>query len=459
MSAPTPARELREEEARILSGPITPCLIRLALPVLASMLLHTLFNVVDAFWVGRLGPSALAGVTTSMFATWMLLGAAEMIATGIVAVASRHRGAGEFARADLASAQGLVLATLLPVLLAVPGAALTPALFDLLGVAEDVRAHGIAFLRPLVLLALPFFLLVNLEAILRAAGDTKTPLRATLCAVLLNVALDPVFIYGWGPVPAMGVAGAAYATILSESLGAAYLGWHLVRERRHFPHLGRSLRAFRPDEWARLVRIGAPTSFGTVLFSLVYLFMSRVAGQLGTAELALLGLGNRLESLCYLSGQSLSVATSTMVGQNLGARNLPRVWAAVRRAQWLAIALSTAIGLCYLIWGRQMVAVFSPDSRVQALGGLYMATLAVSQPFMGLEIVLQGAFSGAGYTLRPTWINVPMSLARIPLSPLFAIRLGFGLAGLGGVISGTCILRSLGLLWLYRRGRWSQTSL
>ena len=447
------------EQERIQSGPLIPTLIRLAAPVFVSMLLYTLFNVVDAIWVGRLGPAPLAAVTTSMFASWILMGVAQMISGGLTAVVARHVGAGEARRADHSAAQGLLLAVVFAVIFAASAREAAPALFRFLGTTPEVADAGRRFLGPLLFFCLPFFLSSNLEAILRAHGDTRTPMVTTSVAVLLNLVLDPPLIFGWGPIPAMGVGGAALATIIAQSLNALLLGILVARRRVRFPHLAAELRGIDLGEMVKLLRIGVPTAFGVVLFSLVYLFLSRVAARLGTDELAILGVGNRLESLCYLSTDSLSIAAATMVGQNLGARNVARAREVGRQGSVVALCLASALGLVYFFWGRELFGLFVREEAVRVEGGLYMRVLALSQPLMGVEILLSGVFVGAGYTLAPTWISSVISVLRIPLAILFAVKLGFGLAGLAWVITLTCIVRGMLMYGLYVRGRWVLTPL
>lgn len=440
----------------LLEGPIGSGIVRLAWPVLVSMLLHTVFNLVNAAWVGRLHQAALAAVGTSMFATWIVTGMAEMVATGLVAVSARARGAGDSKRAGHAAGQGLLLATVLSFCFVLSAPFAPRLLFDLIGAEPEVAREGISYLTPLLYGAWPGFLLIALEAISRAAGDTRTPMRFSLLAVGTNLVLDPILIFGWGPVPAFGVAGAAYATVIGLTLGVLGFALHL-RRRGALPGIRPAFR--HPDLsmlWL-LARIGVPPTLSTILFSVVYLFLSRVAAKLGTTELAVLGLGNRLESICYLSASALGVAAGTMVGQNLGAHRIARARAATRSAMRIALGLGAGLGLLYAATGSWLFGIFGDEPELRRVGGYYMAILAVSQPMMGVEIVLHGAFGGAGYTLAPTLISLGVSLLRIPLAEFCAITLGLGFPGLGWVVSGTCILRGLLLYALHRRDRWTRT--
>lgn len=454
----------------LLEGPITSTLLRLAWPVFISMLLHTLFNLVNAAWVGRLGPGPLAAVTTSIFATWTLIGGAEMVATGLIALVARHIGAGEPERAGHAAGQGILLACGLGLLTALASRHVPAALFHSLNTPADVTSDGIRYLQPLLLFSLPIFLMITLEGILRAQGDTRTPMRVTLIAVGVNLVLDPFLIFGWGPFPTLGVAGAATATLISQTLGTILFARHFRRRRSvsstsyavspspASPRPAAALlpRMGRPDPAVllKILRIGAPRTLSTILFSVVYLLLSKVAAELGTGPLAILGVGNRLESISYLTGSALATAASALVGQNLGAGQPERALESARLATRAGALVTGLIGLLFFVLGRQMFQAFTDDPEIYRQGGDYMKVLALCQPFMGVEIALFGSFAGAGYTLAPTWISVGINLLRIPLAFWVSLSLGLGLMGLVWVLSLTCAARALLLLVLYRRRRW-----
>lgn len=437
----------------IRSGPIRGTLLRLAGPVFVSMLLHTLFTLVNAMWVGRLGSAQLAAVTTAIFATWTLIGLAEMIAVGLVALAARQVGAGRPEEADRVSAQGVLLAVGLSALLALTAPVAPSALFRLLGTAPEVAADGAAYLRLLLYGSLPAFLMITFEAVLRARGDTRTPMRITAAAVGMNLLLDPFLIFGWGPAPRLGVSGAATATILSQALGAALFLRHLGRGRGR-PALFLAGRRPDPAVWLRILRIGAPPFLSSMLYSTVYLFLSRVASQLGTGPLAILGVGNRLESFSWLTASSLAAAASTMVAQNLGGESVERARRTAASGALLGAALAGAVGLTFFLAGPWIFQAFTTDPSVRRDGGEYLRVLALCQPLMGMEIVLAGAFAGAGYTAVPTAISVGVNVLRIPLAFLVALTLGRGLTGLVWMLTVSCGLRGLLMLLIHRRGRW-----
>lgn len=442
------------DRERILEGPIPQTLARLAWPVLVSMTMHTFFNVVNAFWVGRLGAAALAAVTTSLFATWTLWAIAEMVGVGLVAVVSRHVGAGDSAAADHAAAQGILLAAFLSFVTAATAPFVPHVLFDALGTEPEVAREGTLFLSTLFYGAASFFLLFTLEGILRAGGNTKTPMRITSVVVTLNVVLDPLLIFGTGPLPRMGVFGAAIATLAAHTTGVVLFLVHFRRHRRQFPGIPANLRRIDLPVMGRMLAIGGPTSVNTVLFSVVYLFLSREAASLGTGPLAALGVGNRVESVSYLAASALAVAAATMVGQNLGAGRPDRARRTARMAAVLAMAICSFWGVLFLVGARVILGIFSNDPAVIEPGTGFLRVIALCQPLMGIEIGLSGAFQGAGYTLLPMAISSGVSILRIPAAAVTTRVLGWGFLGIGWVITVTCLARGL-LMWIvYRTYRW-----
>jgi putative MATE family efflux protein len=214
-----------------------------------------------------------------------------------------------------------------------------------------------------------------------------------------------------------------------------------------------------PPLLASMARIGTPPAVSSLLFSVVYLFLSNVMARFGTIALAALGIGNRLESISYLTAGGFGVAASTLVGQNLGAA-LPR---RAERAAWTATAIIVVLTGIYSVllfcFAEGFVRVFTSDPRVIVEAARFVRILSFCQAFMGVEIVLQGAFGGAGDTLPPTLISVPISLLRIPLAYLLALPLGFGPGAIWWLLSVSCLIRGLLLGLWFRRNRWMQKTL
>jgi MATE family, multidrug efflux pump len=443
----------------LVQGPINRALFRLAGPAILAKTLHALLALVDVFWVGRLGAAPTAAVTTSFFASWILLSATDLTALGILAHVSRNVGAGDRRRAGVASGQGLLLGVLVGLVLAAVAWVGSPVLFQALGAEAVVVRSGSVYLRILFLAAPLTFTFTNCEFLMRAAGNTRTPMLITGTMVLFNAILDPFLIYGIGPFPRLEVMGAAIATFLSQIVAVGAFAWRAAVRDPSFPFETSGVRRFDPALARSLLRIGFPGMAVGVLFSTIYLFMSGIAARLGTPELAILGLANRAESVTFLATTGFAAATATLVGQNLGAMRPERA----ERAAWLSATwmglYGLVIGAVLVLWPRQILEIFTNDPRVIEQGPSYLRILGYAQPLMALEIVFENAFSGAGDTVPPMVISVPSNVLRIPLIWWVVYDLHAGLIGIGWVLAITCMVRGvLAALW-FRRGAWKRRQL
>jgi putative MATE family efflux protein len=447
-----PVAIARDWEAHLVADPLPRTIARVALPAVASSLLMTLFFSVDTFWIGtRVGAAGLAAASTAVFWIWMLVSVAEMISVGLTAVASRRYGAGRGEEAARTAGDALMLSLALGVLFGGAGLALLPHLFALMHTPPDVSALGIRYLGTYLLGAPLIFGFFVIDAAFRAAGDTRTSFLLLCASVGVTLILDPILIVGWGPVPALGVAGAAIATIGTR--GVAFgLGLLIVGRRG-------VLRIGRPD-WptlATVVRIGLPTAATGVIFSLIYVALTRTATQFGTPALAALGIGHRVESWLFMIAVGFGAATAAIVGQNLGAGRTDRA----ARAGWISVGFCTCFGVvacvAELVQPAWFAGIFSSEPAVVAEGARYLRIAAASQLGICAEIVLEGALGGAGYTVAPMLTSTVITASRIPLAAWAAGRYGSG--GLWWVISLTALARAAGMMTIWRSGRWKRSSI
>jgi putative MATE family efflux protein len=443
----------------LTQGPLLGALVRLATPVVVMQLCHTLYHWIDVMWVGRLGPAATAALTTSFFAVWTVFALADLAGVAVAATVSRHVGAGDRAQAAFGAAQGTRFAFLFGLLVSIAGVFAAGPLVSLLGAPPDVAAAATAYLRIVYAGAVVSFLYVVGESTLRAAGDTRTPLLVIASSLGLNAALDPLLIFGWGPVPGMGTAGAALATVIAQAFAVAWFGVLALRRHPAMPFDFSALRRGTLRYALAMVRIGLPFCLIGILYSAVYLWLARTAAPFGTAALAVVGIGNRVESLTYLVAVGFGLACEAIVGQNLGAGRPDRA----ERATWLSAGLMLAfsVGVSLLMWFAPgwLMGFFVSDAEVIARGVPYLRILAVCQAFAATEIVLNGAFAGAGDTLPPSLISVTVNLLRIPIAGALAHGAGLGLEGIAWTITLTCVVRALIVLAWFRRGRWKTREL
>ncbi len=403
--------------------------------------------MVDTFWVGRgLGPTALAGVSTAGFTVWMMLSLAQLAPVGLTAVASRRHGERKPREAAVAVYRAYWLAVGLSIVLGLLGLFTLTPLFGLMATPADVTVQGSSYLAVYLAGAPIVFTYFVMEAAFRSAGDTRTPLILLAVSLGLNTILDPLLILGIGPFPRMGIQGAALATLVTRALGC-FVGYRWLVQRGLITRARPSVRPILRMAW-----IGLPVAAGGALFSFVYIILTRFTSQFGTAALAALGVGHKVESLSYMVCIGFGLAAATAVGQNLGAGQRERAVQAGRVATGYAVALTGFIGVAFLVVPGPLMSIFTPDPDVIAAGTSYLRIVAVAQLFMALEIVLQMGMEGAGYSLIPWIPSSVLTLLRLPLAPLLSRPLG--LAGIWWTISGTAVARGVAALWIWRRGTW-----
>lgn len=443
----------------ITDGPIYPTIARLAWPILASMFLEFAMSIINYFWVGFLGTPEQDAVTTSMIVTWTVFATISIIVIGITAMVSRSIGAGNRQQASFVARQGILMAIGAGVIFTTAGLWLAPSIMEFMKAGEEVAELGSTYLRVYFLGIGLFYINDALGAIFRATGDTKSPMIAFVSATLLNLVLDPFLIFGIGPFPKMGIAGAAAATVISFITGfliflwliwkgrldLALTGWH-----RQKPDLGTMYRMFK---------IGIPISLQNITFVFVYWFIIQIVHKFGDAAGAAMGIGNRLEALSYLIAFGFSVATSTMVGQNLGAGQPERAekcaWGSIR----LIVLETFIVSVFFITTPGKIAGLFTSDPTVQTIASDYLFILGLSQVFMGIEIVLEGAFSGAGNTIPPMSVSIPWSIARLPLAYLLCFTLDIGINGVWWTLTITSFFKAVILFFWFRKGNWKRKRL
>jgi putative MATE family efflux protein len=445
----------RARAATLLEGPVWRAMVMLALPIVLANVLLTVYQLTDTFWLGRLGPEAVAAVSLSFPILFLLLslGGGLAIAGGIL-VAQAY-GARNQRAVDHYSAQTLLAVGLASIALSVIGYLLSPAMVRLLGPEPEVADLAIDYLQISFAGLLFQFLYVVFQTILRSVGDVKTPFLIVLFTVILNFFLDPLFIMGWGPVPAMGVGGAALATVGTQGI-AAVIGMVLLFQGR----VGVTLRAtdLRPDYglMLRMFRLGIPASLEQSTRAAGIAMMAVLVTGFGTAVLAAYGIGARILSFVIIPALGFSMATSTMVGQAVGAGKLDRAeQVAISGSRIAFVTLLVLGGLLYLT-ALPLTTIFLPNAPEEAaMGAQFVRILALSFAFTGVQQVLAGAFRGAGDTMAAMMLAIlALWVLRFPLAFLLSTRTEMGYLGLWWSFPISEVVAAV-VAWIwFRSGRW-----
>jgi putative MATE family efflux protein len=435
--------------AATVEGDLSKVVLRVALPAVGSTLLLTFFTAVDTFWVGTyVGSAGIAAVTTSLFWVWLIISIAEMISIGLTAVASRRYGERRPEEAAHAAANAIVLTLLLGAVVATVGTLLLPSIFAWMHTPAQVTGLGRQYLGTYLLGAPLLFGFFSVDAAFRASGDTRTPLMLLAASVSVTLVLDPVLILGLLGLPALGIRGAAIATMVTRSV--CFLIGVVILWRRGMLRW----RGFDATLIGTMCRVGAPTAATGVVFSLIYALVTRTTAHFGTPAIAALGLGHRIESWLYMIGVGFGAGAAAIVGQNLGAGQVERA----ERAAWITVGYASVPALVFFVLAltipERLAMIFTGDPSVVGEAANYLRIGAWSELAVCTEVVLESALGGAGHTLSPMLTSTTVTVLRVPLAAWAAAR--WGTSGIWWVLTATAIARGVAMAVIWKRGRWKR---
>lgn len=432
---------------------------RLALPAAGEMVVATSMFLVNTAFVGRLGARELAAAAAAGLFFGIVQNVFGSFSATKVALLSRAIGAGDLPRARRIVAQTLLVTAVAGLAALALGFAFAGPLARLLGLEPDVARIAERYMR-LLFCALPFlFLLVNHKFLLRATGDTKSPLYAALVSLAVVALLDWILVFGNLGAPALGVDGAAVAFLAAGIASFLYLRTFVLRRPEIAVPLSAALLP-DPAELSRLLRIGLPTVVEQIANQASYFVFIRMVASLGTVPFAGHEVALTVESVSFMPGFGFALAASILVGQSLGRakRALARAYAAEATLQ--ASAVMTGIALLFLLFPGPIARLFCDDPAVVAAASLCIRLAVLEQTALGVAMVSTGVLRGAGDTRTPLRaVLLSNWLLRIPLTWLLSLRLGWGLSGVWIATAADWALRAFLLRRAVARGRWLRIEL
>jgi len=428
--------------------------VLLAVPMVLEMLMESVFAVVDIFFVGRLGASAVAtvGLTESLMVIVYAL--AIGLSIGAAATVARRIGEKDPERAALTAVQAIILGIGMAAIIGAIGVLFGPQLLRLMGATDDVLSIGSTFPRVMVGGSGTVLLLFLINAVFRGAGDAAIAMRVLWFANIINITLGPCLIFGLGPFPEMGVTGAALGTTIGRGCGVIYQLYYLTRPGGRLRVRRRHLR-LDPATMRSILRICGTATFQNFISTASWMGIVRIISGFGSAAVAGNTIGIRIILFALLPSFGVSNAAATLVGQNLGAGKPDRAEAAAWRAGLYNTICLGAMSLVFLIFAPGLIGIFTSDPEVAGYGVRALRIIAVGFAFSGYGMVLTQAFNGAGDTRTPTWINlVVLWLWEIPLAWLLAHPAGFGPTGAFIAVSIAFFTLAGVSSWLFAKGGW-----
>src|SRR5688572_27762173 len=434
--------------------PLRKAVFLLAVPMVLELVLESTFAVVDIFFVSKLGSSAIATVGLTESLLFLLYAIAMGLAMAVTAVVARRVGEGEREAAAVSAVQAIWIAFIASVPFSVVGIVFAQDLLRLMGADAWTLANGYRYMQWALGGNAVIMLLFTMNAIFRGAGDAAVAMRVLWFANALNIVLDPILIFGFGPVPAFGVEGAAIATTIGRGAGVLMQLWILLRGGQHLTVLRSQVVWHGAILW-NIVRTSLGGIGQMIVAMTAWIFLMRILASIGSEAVAGATIAIRIMMFTMMPAWGMSNAAATLVGQNLGARQPDRSEASVWRIGAYNMVYLLAVSAVFFALPRELMDIFTNDPTVIAIGAEWLRILSYSLFVYGWWMVSVQAFNGAGDTATPTWINVVFFwLIQIPLSWLLATGLGWQQSGVfwGVFVSETSV--GLFTLWLFKRGKW-----
>lgn len=446
------------EELDLLNGPVTENLFYLSLPVIVINLLQTAYNLADTFWLGQYSGDALAAITFAFPLVFFLISLGMGLAVAGSVLVAQFEGAGKIARRNYAASQTIAFSALAAILLGAFGYFFIGDIVGLLGAKGSVAASAAGYLEIISIGLFSMFGFLVFQSLMRGFGDTVTPMLLMLGTVILNIIIDPFFIFGWWILPEMGVEGAAIATILSRTLSLAIGIGILFTGKRG---LEISLSQMSPDYsfFKKMMTIGVPASLEGAGRSISVNALTAVVGwTFASPIVAGFGIGIRIFSMIFLPAAAVGRGVESMTGQNLGAGNYDRAGETAKTGAKYSFLILTALGFLTFIFADQISSVFISSGQensalIANTGAEFLRYVAFSFGFIGVLRSYNGSFRGAGKTVTAAIISIAtLGLIRLPIAYIGAIEIGTT-----GVWAAFFISNILGALiayiW-YQKGTW-----
>ena len=442
-------------EGNLTKGPILKTLTKLAVPIMASAFLGTLYNITDMAWIGLLGSRAVAGVGVGGMFTWLSQGLAAMARMGGQVQVAQCIGRGDRERAHGFAQAAVQLSAFMGIAYAVLSLLFTRQMVGFFQLADsETYVAAMSYTRIACGLIVFSFLTLTLTGIYTAQGDSKTPFLANLVGLVTNMILDPVLILGPGIFPRFGVAGAAIATVTAQAIVMSIMILGIIVQKKENVLKGTKLFAKLPREYVSgICKIGIPTAIQGMAYCAISMVLTRMVSGYGAEAIATQRVGGQIESISWNTADGFGAALNAFIAQNYGAGKNDRVRKGYKASLWTVGIWGVLISVIFICVPGPIARIFFHEPKAIATAMGYLVIIGFSEAFMCVELTTVGALSGLGRTRLCSIISIIFTSARIPL----AILLG-GIMGLNGIwwaLSSTSIVKGIiftsTFLWITRK--------
>jgi len=438
----------------VTNGNLTKPLLKLAIPFIMAMLVETVMNLTNMFFVSRLGSEAIAAV--AFCGTLLMLTATiiEGMSSAVLAIVSRRVGEGDRNGANEVTIHTIIICIVTSLIISIAGYYAAAPLMRLLGATPSVFQFGIHYTQISFLGIYSMFFLFTIQAIMRGAGEPIYPVAILASSALLNIILDPLLIFGIGPFPKLGVSGAAIATVLARTLASSAGLFILFKGKTYIKPTFANLK-LKNDIFINIIRIAFPAMGRMSLTSISRIALMKIVSIFGTSAIAAYGISLRFDMVAFLPGLGFAAATSTVVGQNLGAKKPERAEEVTKIALYCNFIVAGFLAAVFLLFAGEIVSVFDKNTEVLSMGKMYIYIVAPTYLFMSARLVYNGSLRGAGDTFSSMIISlISLFVIQIPIAYILANYTPLSMNGVWISLASVNVFEAIMLGYWFRRGNW-----
>ncbi len=447
-------RAILGEEKNYTKGSINKAIFMLSIPMVLEMLMESLFAVVDVFFVGRLGVDAIATVGLTESIIMLLYAIGVGLSMAVTAMVSRRVGEGKKSDAADAAYQAILVAIFIAIISGILGFIYAKDLLKLMGASESLIGSGYGYTKILIGGNITIMLLFVLNAVFRGSGDAAIAMRVLWLSNGLNIVLDPLLIFGFGPIEGMGVKGAAIATTIGRGIGVMYQLYILFRGNGII-HMLRKNLVFKAGVMNKLIKVSLGGMGQYLIGTASWILLVRIISYFGSEAVAGYTISFRIIIFTILPSWGIANAAATLVGQNLGAGQPDRAEKSVWKCAYFNMVFLVILAVIFFILAENFVSIFNTDSVVVKHGVIALRYICLGYVFFAYGMVVSQAFNGAGDTRTPTIINfLSYWLLQIPLAYVLSVQTSLEIKGVYIAILISELFLAILAIMIFRRGRW-----
>ena len=442
---------------KFTEGNILRSLTSLAFPIIMANILQTMYQLIDTFWLGRLGANAVAAVSLSFPILFLILALGGGLTLAGTVLVSQYKGAGNQKMIDYSSSQTVFVVFFISIFLAALGFFAAGPMMTLVGAGPEIYQDSVTYFQVSSIGFVFLFLFFVFQSLMRGIGNVIFPMFIVLGTVFLNLLLDPLFIFGYGPIPGYGVAGAAVASIFTQAL-SALAGMLILFRGKKGIRIRFSQMKFDFKWTKRLFELGLPAGLDQSTRAGAMTVMVMLITGFGSEIVAAYGVGARILSLVIIPALGFSIATTSLVGQNIGAKQIKRAEEIGNLSSKIAFFGLTAVGIIFFVFAESIIAFFVPnDPEVIKGGALFIKIMAPSFGLLGIQQVMNGVFNGAGFTKASMMLSVfSLWIIRFPLAYMLSHKTGLGPAGIYWSFPISNLIAAVTGFIYYKMGYWKK---